>query len=96
MREVHPEKVEDKTEIFQCEQCQKIFKKKKDLRGHKYSAHKVDVRICEVCSGEYKNQTALKQHLRLVHGPTETVSCELCFKSFKNITRLKHHHLDVH
>ena len=94
IREVHAEKVED--EIFQCEICQKIFKKKKDLRGHKYAAHKVDVRICEICSGEYKNQTALKQHLRLVHGPTETVSCELCFKSFKNITRLKHHHLDVH
>ena len=94
IREVHAEKVED--EIFRCEECLKIFKKKKDLRGHKYAAHKVDVRICEVCSGEYKNQTALKQHLRLVHGPTETVSCELCFKSFKNITRLKHHHLDVH
>ena len=98
MREVHAEKVEEKDikETFQCEECQKIFKKKKDLRGHKTAAHKVDLRKCEVCSGEYKNQTALKQHLRLVHGPTETVSCQLCFKSFKNLTRLKHHHLDVH
>ena len=97
MREVHAEaRAEDKEQTFQCDECEKVFRKKKDLRGHKYAAHKVDVRICEVCCGEYKNQTALKQHLRLVHGPTQTVSCEICYKSFKNLTRLKHHHLDVH
>ena len=97
LREVHPDpRPGDQEQMFRCEECGKVFRKKKDLRGHKYAAHKVDVRTCEVCLGEYKNQTALKQHLRLVHGPTQTASCEICLKSFKNLTRLKHHHLDVH
>jgi len=97
MREVHTVK-DDSVEqvIYKCDECEKEFKKKKDLRGHKYAAHKIDVKMCEFCFNEYKNQTALKQHLRLVHGPEQQVSCEICFKTFKNMTRLKHHHIDVH
>eukprot|EP00092_Neocalanus_flemingeri_P023259 GFUD01025220.1.p1 GENE.GFUD01025220.1~~GFUD01025220.1.p1 ORF type:complete len:833 (-),score=159.21 GFUD01025220.1:143-2641(-) len=97
IREVHTLKDEGKDLVMhKCDECEKEFKKKKDLRGHKYAAHKIDVKMCEFCFNEYKNQTALKQHLRLVHGPEQQVSCEICFKTFKNITRLKHHHLDVH
>jgi len=97
MREVHTMKDDSKEQIIhKCDECEKEFKKKKDLRGHKYAAHKIDVKMCEFCFNEYKNQTALKQHLRLVHGPEQQVSCEICFKTFKNITRLKHHHIDVH
>ena len=47
-------------------------------------------------STNIKNQTKVKQHLRLVHGPEEEETCELCNKTFKNLTRLKHHHMDVH
>ena len=97
MREVHTVKDDSKEQVVhKCDECDKEFKKKKDLRGHKYAAHKIDVKMCEFCFNEYKNQTALKQHLRLVHGPEQQVSCEICFKTFKNITRLKHHHIDVH
>jgi len=97
IREVHTLKDDSKEQvIYKCDECEKEFKKKKDLRGHKYAAHKIDVKMCEFCFNEYKNQTALKQHLRLVHGPEQQVSCEICFKTFKNITRLKHHHIDVH
>jgi len=97
IREVHTLKDDGKDPVMhKCDECEKEFKKKKDLRGHKYAAHKIDVKMCEFCFNEYKNQTALKQHLRLVHGPEQQVSCEICFKTFKNITRLKHHHIDVH
>jgi len=97
IREVHTLKDDSIDPVMhKCDECDKEFKKKKDLRGHKYAAHKIDVKMCEFCFNEYKNQTALKQHLRLVHGPEQQVSCEICFKTFKNITRLKHHHIDVH
>jgi len=97
MREVHTVRDDSMEQVVhKCDECEKEFKKKKDLRGHKYAAHKIDVKMCEFCFNEYKNQTALKQHLRLVHGPEQQVSCEICFKTFKNITRLKHHHIDVH
>jgi len=82
--------------VHKCDECEKGFKKKKDLRGHKHVAHIIDVKMCEFCFNEYRNKTALRQHLRLVHGPEQNVSCEICFKAFKNMTRLKHHHNDVH
>ena len=57
LRELHPDpRPGEQEQVFRCEECEKVFRKKKDLRGHKYAAHKVDVRTCEVCLGEYKNQ----------------------------------------
>ena len=96
IKEVHSQKYDGDTVMHVCDECGHEFKKKKDLRTHKYQAHKIDVRRCEFCFNEYKNQTKLKQHLRLVHGPSNEERCDLCNKTFKNMTRLKHHHMDVH
>jgi len=95
IKEVH-EKEEDDNNTYFCNECGKTFKTKKYLRGHIYTAHTENRKMCEFCFNDYKNPAALRQHLRLVHGPVETVQCEICFKNYKNMTRLKHHYNDVH
>ena len=52
--------------------------------------------ICNVCEKEFSIPKYLKDHIRKVHGSTETVSCEECGKQYAGNTRLYHHIRAVH
>ena len=49
----------------QCDQCSKVFKTKGLLYSHTIAVHaESDHMYCHICGGKYKNQYALKRHVR--------------------------------
>jgi hypothetical protein len=70
--------------VYKCENCDKIYKKKKYLREHIKIKHSRSVKPlqCVKCDQFFLNKYALKKHLYQVH-PSKLHSCTFCGSSFK-------------
>ena len=66
----HMNSVHNKGDLRQhkCDQCEKMFKSKKNLNTHKLVAHIFEPKKCSLCPTILKNDYMNKCHLRKVHG----------------------------
>lgn len=79
---------------FQCNVCQKLFKKEQSLKNH-YITHYNNGRCkCDVCGKTFSFPSELRQHA-LVHTDDKPFKCQECGTSFKEQKTLKTH-LTVH
>ena len=75
---------------FQCEECERWFKKRLDLEMHKIETHENrEAFMCDFCEKVEKSKSMLDNHL-LTHRAEET-SCADCGKVFSN-----QRNLDIH
>ena len=78
-----------------CDECGKVFKKRKNLNDHKRATHKeVELSPCEFCSKQFKSGL-LKLHIRNVHSK-QTSACNECGKIYPGVQRLQDHVRTVH
>ena len=91
-------------ESFQCDQCAKVFRYKRNLERHiQYKHNQMDVFKCEECGVQYKNKCDLKYHKTNTHKVIEgthtfagqefskVYSCRICSINFKRKNLLTRH-----
>ena len=76
------------TNGFDCELCQKRFKTKKTLKKHKLLIHNKLFK-CDQCEESYTTPKKLQRHIKSVH--ETTVKCEFCESILKNKNTYRHH-----
>jgi len=65
---------------FQCDICNKWFKRKEILNGHRLVVHmNVEKEQCEVCGLGFTSQTAKSLHM-LKHDKRKRHGCNFCSK----------------
>ena len=75
---------------LQCQVCQKMFKRKDNLRRHGriHSGQKVP---CDICKREFIDRYELQRHKNRVHNPGVVYRCDVCDKEYKTLVgRDKH------
>ena len=56
-------------------------------RKHVKAEAKADPASCEICEKDFKDNIALKKHVKRVHLAEKHLQCKLCEKSFKTKLR---------
>jgi len=94
----HIEDVHTETphENIVCDECGKVFSKRKKLKGHFQAVHKLKPSMCDICSQVFKNDHALRGHKRKVHEEISEVTCPTCFKVCETEQKLYYHERAVH
>ena len=87
---------EKEDEKHYCDECKKYIGSIKAMYAHNRSMHTINIQMCEVCSLEFKNKDALRQHVKHVHVSDTPISCEHCGIVKKHKTSLWHHVKQVH
>ncbi|KAL5276658.1 hypothetical protein ACFFRR_002086 [Megaselia abdita] len=84
-------KLSDGTMVYQCDSCDKTFKKPDYLSNHVRFVHKkVRPFACSVCSNTYTSSLRLKEHFRS-HTGEKPFECQYCDQSFaRNVTLRAH------
>ena len=64
-------------ERYQCDQCDKDFGQKQNLKRHIERQHETEVKVfeCDQCNTKYTTQKDLKRHIRSIHDK-EKFSCK--------------------
>ena len=93
IKDVHSEKP---PENLICNDCGKVFSKRKKLRGHIAAVHRVQPTKCDICSQQFKNLHSLRGHKAKVHESISKVTCPTCSKEFKTKLKLYYHERAVH
>ena len=80
---VHKENVKIKQEpgkvIFQCENCDKPFSDKKNLKKHVSTVHnKKKAFKCDICDYSFSVKGSLKPHTESVYGGKKPFKCDIC------------------
>ena len=78
---------------FSCEECEKKFSKKSDLRGQRKTHEKVLIYNCPQCEIKFSTKAYLKAHIQTSH--ENSFYCIQCPEKFDSRT-LFNHHLKVH
>ncbi|XP_044731754.1 zinc finger protein 845-like [Chrysoperla carnea] len=90
--ECNQSETKEENKTFNCEKCNKEFKKIQNLGQHMNREHKVKALNCNKCELKFYHPLHLKQHQELTHNPLN-LTCNKCHKVFKNIYILKDHKL---
>ncbi|XP_075216310.1 uncharacterized protein LOC142321797 [Lycorma delicatula] len=83
--------------IFQCNDCNKIFSSKVNIRKHvviHLSKRRKNLFICDICGKEYISVIACETH-KLKHDPNYELACQYCSSKFK-LKKLLQEHLKSH
>ena len=73
-----------------CEECDKTFTSKVDMKLHLESQHLGILHTCDHCFHSFKLEKMLKRHIRLAH-PTVQFKCQKCPKKYLLEYLLEHH-----
>ncbi len=70
--------------VYQCDNCDQVYKTKKCLRKHVKLIHSTSVQSlqCGKCAKHFLNKNSLRKHIYHVH-PSKLHSCTFCGSSFK-------------
>ena len=83
---------------FSCEECDKLFKRKADMKKHNTYSHTVKSTvfeeqtsyICGECHAVFKTNSRLKEH-QIIHSNEKHFVCEKCDKSYNSQSNLIKH-----
>merc|ERR1719479_332875 len=82
------------SKLFKCDDCEKVFKRKKSLTLHKRGVHEGRKdEMCTHCGKTFLYKQALRLHIRTIH-EGQRQKCKLCGKEMHG--KLKRHMLTVH
>ena len=79
---------------FQCEQCGKKLKTKRQLKAHIIDTH--NPVNCDLCNRKFGGKRMLKIHHLNVHAQDKPHKCDMCQKSFGMLHVLRKHKKNVH
>ncbi|KAM9838997.1 uncharacterized protein ACBR49_017661 [Aulostomus maculatus] len=79
---------QNRSEVYCCKVCGKIFNYMYTLRSHVYTHVGDKIHICGICEEQLRDAESLVQHLR-TH--TNKNTCGKCGKQFSNNAQLKRH-----
>jgi len=81
-----------KPDRFHCDQCEKSYLVKAELKKHINISHEGQRFPCTVCSDILSSSQALKRHIKNVHElKVKNFKCQFCEKSFKDKQTLQKH-----
>ena len=86
---------EDKTYKFECQQCDKAYKRKNHLKEHIQSFHEGVKYLCHQCDQEFTDQSSLRRHIQSVHKGV-TYACDHCDYQATQQSNLTKHFQSVH
>ncbi|XP_044727330.1 zinc finger protein OZF-like isoform X1 [Chrysoperla carnea] len=86
----HIKEEENVTETFNCEKCNKEFRKAWILSQHMYRKHRAKPLKCNKCKIKCYHSLHLKEHQELAHN-TSNLTCKKCNQICSNIYKLKYH-----
>ncbi|XP_035713759.1 zinc finger protein 708 [Folsomia candida] len=76
---------------WECLECSKTFKTKRNLEMHVFT-HDPNAKVkCEICGKISKNPPSLSSHMALLHTDRERPSCKICHRVFFSAQRLQSH-----
>ena len=108
--ELLEEWVKNSEKPFQCQKCDKAFKKHQELILHKLEVHYHSDPVslpyrCKICKKEFERENSVKKHEEQKHkkdrtqSPTKalmTFKCEICDKQFENKISVDEHNVQIH
>jgi KRAB domain-containing zinc finger protein len=81
---------------FACDQCDKAFNWKKDLRIHKcLHSEEMTIYQCHLCDKMFGTTSNLNRH-RLIHCEDTLFHCDQCDRAFKRKDSLNRHFIIIH
>lgn len=80
-------------QIFECEQCGRVFNRNDHLRRHNRLIHQKEGKAeCPTCAVKFRTFIKLREHMMEVHmDPGPDISCPTCRKVFQSPASLSHH-----
>ncbi|XP_047542217.1 oocyte zinc finger protein XlCOF6-like isoform X8 [Vanessa atalanta] len=85
---------------FNCQQCERVFLKKSQLKYHNEIVHKgkerVKLKKCQLCSQTFKEHYSKMIHLKQVHGIIRSFQCHVCKANFSTRRALTEHTTRYH
>lgn len=94
IQKVHSAEPKERKRNFQCDICLGWYGSKGNLKSHKI-IHTTQPQECDQCGNIYPNQTALEQHIRVVHSDLN-FKCHLCDKSLRSQGALRVFYFLIH
>ncbi|XP_039762024.1 zinc finger protein 91-like [Pararge aegeria] len=83
-----------------CQQCDKVFVKKSQLKYHSEVVHKgkgkVKMKKCNLCQQTFKEHYGKMVHMRVVHGVFSSFQCHMCKTNFNSRRTLTEHTTRYH
>ena len=86
----------DKNLILICETCGQTFKRKKNLKAHKYRIHESMPQKCHLCQKILSNEMNLVRHIKDNHSQNKSLLCDFCGKAFNRRDNLRKHKQQIH
>ena len=80
---------------YKCEECQKRFTRKFDVKRHMLSHTQTRQYKCSICVKTFLHSNDLKNH-QYVHTTEQRYGCDFCGKKFKMLKRMQRHVKNVH
>ena len=71
------------SDMYACDQCDKMFSKQSSLARHKYEHSGIRPFVCDICSKAFKHKHHLAEHKRL-HTGEKPFECTKCGKRFSH------------
>ena len=94
MESVHTHKAPTR-KLYECNQCERVFKHKEKAKKHARRAHNGLSFDCSICETKCARQDALKTHIKSSHS-NEAYQCVNCEKTFTRKDKLKYHMKQKH
>ena len=80
-KEIDCKNVDNKVNIYQCDQCNKILATKNTLKKHIQEVHNKETSMtCDLCQKPLSSKRALRGHILNVHNSNDKRQCNICHK----------------
>ena len=86
--------------LYECQSCQKKFRRKNSLHSHAYTQHgkcpsAAEIYMCGVCGKRFTLKHNLKSHMS-IHTGDKPYTCQICQQKFRRKQHLQNHASSIH
>lgn len=92
IRSVDPPEGNDKSGLFECDQCHKVLGTSRSFKCHMQLHSELANFLCQSCGENFKTKMAYIGHMAS-HDP-ERFKCDVCGKSYRQAASLRNHKLN--